>query len=186
MAWTWNRSWTLRRLAISAFLLVHLSATATWVLPQSPLRNKFAPLAAYYILPLGLWQFWAMFAPDPAPNSFTLEAEVIDRNGLRYGFAFPRLADYSWWRGIPRFRYSKYAANLSCDEFALPRQYAARHVMRRLDLPDDAYPVAVHLMYNIRPTPTPGSPSVTADAMTPTRPYVLGAFRIDSPGEVRP
>src|SRR3954447_26051577 len=186
LARTGNWSWTLRRLAISACLLFHLSATAIWLLPRCPIRLRFAPLASYYILPLGLWQFWAMFAPDPVRDTITLEAEVIDRDGLRYGFAFPRLADYTWWQGIPRFRYSKYAANLVCDEFALPREYAARHVLRRLNLPASVFPDAVHLFYQVRPTPPPDSPSPTVDPMTPTRPFVIGTYRIESPSEVRP
>jgi hypothetical protein len=186
LAWTGKWSWTLRRLAISAFLLFHLAATSIWILPQCPIRERFAPVIARYILPLGLWQFWAMFAPDPARDTVMLEAEVIDRNGLRYGFAFPRVSDYNWWRGIPRFRHSKYAANLASGEFHLPRQYAARHVLRSMKLPADVYPVAVHLMYMIHPTPPPGGPSPTFDPMAPTKPYVLGTYRIESAREVRP
>src|SRR5205823_12097535 len=95
LAWTGMGSWTLRRLAISAFLLVHLGAMGVWVLPNCPIQQQLAPWLRYYVLPLGLWQSWAMFAPDPLRDTVTLEAEVIDRNGLRYGFAFPRLGDYN-------------------------------------------------------------------------------------------
>jgi hypothetical protein len=137
------------------------------------------------MLPTGMWQAWSMFAPDPIRDTVFLEAEVIDCNGLRYGFAFPKLADYTWWQGIPRFRHSKYAANLSCDELAVPREYAARHVLRRLKLPAEVYPVSVHLMYRVHPTPPPGG-KLTVDPMTPAKPYVIGSIRIESPGEVNP
>ena len=63
MAWTGNLSWTVRRLAISAFLLFHMTATVIWVLPVCPIRNRSVPFLKYYILPLGMWQSWAMFAP---------------------------------------------------------------------------------------------------------------------------
>jgi hypothetical protein len=179
-------SWTARRLAISAFLVFHVAANVIWVLPQCPIRQQFAPALRYYILPLGLWQFWAMFAPDPIRDTVVLDAEVIDINGVRYAFAFPRLADYNWWQGIPRFRYSKYAANLVADEFTLPRKFAARHVLRRLKLPAEVFPVTVHLMYQLRSTPPPGSPPSQADAMNPTRPFVVGTIRIDSAREVNP
>jgi hypothetical protein len=185
LAWTGNGSWTVRRLAISAFLLVHLGATVTWILPACPIRQQFAPWAQYYILPLGLWQFWAMFAPDPVRDTLTLDAEVIDCNGVRYGFAFPRLADYNWWQGIPRFRYSKYAANISIEEFAVPRQCAARHVLRRLKLPAEVFPVTVHLMYQVRTTPPPGGPPAV-DATTPPKTHVVGTMRVESPREVNP
>jgi hypothetical protein len=186
LAWTWKSSWTMRRLAISAFLLFHLGMTGVWLCPQCPIRMRFAPWAQYYMLPTGLWQYWGMFAPDPIRNTVMLDAEVIDRDGLRYGFAFPRLEGFNWWQGIPRFRYSKYAANLASEEFQLPREFAARHVVRCLNLPASVFPVAVHLMYEVRPTPSPNSESPTVDPMNPTKPYILGTYRIDSPSEVRP
>src|SRR5438874_2588471 len=89
---TWG--WTARRVAISAFVVVHMSATLVWVMPGCPIRGRCFNLASYYILPLGLWQYWGMFAPDPMSHTFTLEAEVVDANGLRSRFVFPKLADY--------------------------------------------------------------------------------------------
>jgi hypothetical protein len=183
MAWARNRSWTLRRLFLSAFLLFHLTATAIWVIPICPIRNQCVPWLQYYMLPTGMWQAWAMFAPEPIQHTVMLEAEVIDCNGVRYGFRFPRMADYTWWQGIPRFRYAKYTANMAAEEFAVPRKFAAHHVLRRLKLPASVYPVTVHMMYQMRVTPPPGT---VADPMAPTKPFVLGAFRVESPGEVNP
>jgi hypothetical protein len=114
-----------------------------------------------------------------------LEAEVIDCNGVRYGFSFPRLADYTWWQGIPRFRHSKYAAGLSSEDLAVPRKFAAHHVLRRLKLRADAYPVSVHLLYKMRLTPPPGNPTAV-DPMSPTRPLVIGTIRVETPREVNP
>jgi hypothetical protein len=185
LTWTGNVSWTVRRLAISAFLLFHLTATAIWVMPISPIRNRCTPTLRYYMLPLGMWQAWSMFAPDPIQNTVMLEAEVIDVRGVRYNFAFPRMADYSWWQGIPRFRYSKYSANLACDEMAMPREFAAHHVLRRLKVPADVYPVSVHLLYKVKPTPPPGTTEVGEPAVA-TKPYVVGTVRVDSPREVNP
>jgi hypothetical protein len=186
LTWTWNRSWTVHRLLISTFVLAHMTATCVWMLPPCAIRQRLAPWVEGYILPTGMWQFWGMFAPDPVRDTVTLEAEVIDRDGVRYGFAFPRLASYTWWQGIPRFRYSKYAANLASEEFAVPREFAARHVLRNLDLPARVFPVSVHMLYQIRPTPPPDSPDPVADPMAPTKPFVLGTFRFESPSEVRP
>jgi hypothetical protein len=186
LAWTGKWSWTARRLAISAFVVLHLAATAIWLMPLCPIRQQFGPVLRYYMLPLGLWQYWGMFAPDPIHDTVMLEAEVIDINGVRYGFAFPRMADYTWWQAIPRFRFAKYAANLVAEEFVLPRKFAARHALRRLKLPPEVYPVTVHLMYQLRPTPPPGSPASQADPMNPTKPYVVGTVPIDSAREVNP
>ena len=147
------------RVAISAFVIGHLGITILWCLPRCELRTRTFPVTRRYILPLGLCQLWTMFAPDPVVGeTVTLEAEVTDfEGGLRHVFAFPKLADYTVWQGIPRFRYSKYAANLADNEFDPPRKFAARHVLRQLRLPADSYPVEVHLLYQLRMTPPPGS-----------------------------
>lgn len=180
-----NRKWfrTAGRLGISAFLVFHIGATVVWVLPPCPVRQRCFDPVACYIMPLGLWQYWGMFAPDPVRDTMTLEADAVDARGLRTSFVFPKLADYSTWRGIPRFRHSKFAANLSVPELQLQREYTARHVVRRLGMPDEAFPVDVHLLYQVRLTPPPGGPP--ADPMTPAQPYVIGTYHFETPGEVR-
>lgn len=180
MNWRWNA----RRLFISAFVAVHLTALFVWVLPACPLRHRLSPIARYYTLPLGLWQYWAMFAPDPVRDSVMLEAEAIDSKGLRYNFVFPRIADYTVWEAVPRFRYSKYAANMSADDTELQRKFAARHAIRRLNIPATAFPVDAHLFYQIHPSSSPGEPPT--DPMTPPRQHLLSTFHFASMSEVRP
>lgn len=181
-----SRGWfrAASRLGISAFLVFHMAATVIWVLPACPLRLRCADTVGYYILPLGQWQYWGMFAPDPVRDTITLEADAVDSRGLRTAFAFPKLADFSTWQGIPRFRHSKFAANQAVADLQLQREYTARHVVRQLRMPDEAFPVDVHLLYQIRATPPPGGPP--ADPMTPAQPYLVGTFHFETPGEVRP
>ena len=181
-ALTWM--WTARRLAISAFLIGHMGAVSIWVLPPCPIQRRFAGSLAYYILPLGLWQYWGMFAPDPVRDTLMLEAEAIDVRGIRYNFAFPRLADYSRWEGTFRFRHAKYAANMGGEESAAQREFAARHVIRQLGLPAEAFPVDVQLRYQVRLTPPPGEPP--ADPMTPTQPHPIESYRFPNLEEVGP
>ena len=176
--------WTARRWAISAFLVFHIAATTIWVSPPCAIRYRLFPTLSYYIVPLGLWQFWAMFAPDPMRDTITLEAEVIDARGLRHSFAFPKLADYTKLQGVFRFRYSKYTANVTVDEFEKARLFAARHVVRSLNLPADSFPLDVHLFYQVKPTPPPGSPP--DDGANPTKALLIGTFPFAKPSEVRP
>ena len=122
--------WTARRLAISAFLIGHMGAVTIWVIPPCPIQRHCAETAAFYMLPLGLWQYWGMFAPDPVRDTLMLEAEVIDVRGIRYHFAFPKLADYSRWEGTFRYRHSKYAAVMGTEESAAQREFAVRHAIR--------------------------------------------------------
>jgi hypothetical protein len=191
LTWTASRSWALRRLAISAFLLWHLSATIIWVSPQCPIQKRFGPYLRWYMLPSGLWQYWAMFAPNPIHDTVILEAEVIDNDGIRHRFEFPKMANYTWWQGIVHFRYAKYNANISSEEFVPARTYAARHVLRQLKLPAEAYPVSVHLIYQMHLTPPvppldpdPSQPAATPEAAPETKSAVVGTIRIESPREL--
>ncbi len=179
-----NWRWTAQRLLVSAFLILHLGATTLWVMPTCPIRNRTVDLVRYYMVPLGLWQYWTMFAPDPAKIIFTLEAEVIDTQGLRYNFAFPRLAGYTPFEALPRFRYPKYAANLTIDDLHLAREFGARHVARSLGLGADRYPLEVRLFYQVKDMPPPGSPAL--DPLAPTRNTLLGSYSFASLSEVRP
>ena len=71
------------RLAISAFLVFHLTATVVWVIPTRPLGAFVTPGFRLYMLPLGLWQSWWMFsAPDPMGETAVLESELIDAKGM--------------------------------------------------------------------------------------------------------
>ena len=87
MAWRW----TAYRLWISAFLVLHLGATVFWVMPPSPIKPMGMSLVRWYMLPLGLWQYWGMFAPDPQRDTFLLEAEVVGRPGAPACFLFSRI-----------------------------------------------------------------------------------------------
>ena len=171
-------AWTLRKWSVSAFLIVHIGATLIWVMPNCPIRERCHGLVSGYIMPIGMCQYWGMFAPDPMKETLTLEAEVFDAKGLRYSFAFPKLADFSILAGVPRFRHSKYAANLAIPDLNISRELAARHVARQLGLPREAYPVTVRLIYQVRTPPPPGGPP--ADPMTPTVPYLIGNFPVAS------
>src|SRR4051794_19513439 len=176
-AWTW----TARRLLISAFVVLHMAATLVWVMPPCPIRQRLIVASSRYLFPLGLWQAWAMFAPDPLRETVTLEAVATDAQGLRYGYAFPKLAQEPRWKIVPKFRHPKYTLYVAEDK-AL-REFAARHVVRQLGLPADVFPVDVQLFYQVRPAPPPGH---LADPMTAAQPQLVGSYRFPSLGEVRP
>ena len=171
----------LRRAAISAFVVFHLTATFVFLIPWSPVKVRWFESVRLYMLPLGLWQYWGMFAPDPFHDSMVLEAEALDAQGVRHRFEFPKLADFSKWRGVPRYRHCKYACNLLLEEFEPARKYAARHVARQLNLPADAYPITVEerLMFTV--SPPFGEP---ADPFAKVYPYALGRYRIETRDEL--
>ena len=178
------RRWTAWRLAISAFVLFHVTATVIWVTPVSPLKQRLMPPLRFYMLPLGLWQAWCMFAPDPQRETIVLESEVIDVHGMRHVYEFPKVADLPWWRKMPRFRHPKFASNLLFDEFQVQREFTARHAVRRLGLDASLFPVHSSLYLHVKNSPPPGTSR--ADPMTPARIHLLATYEFPSLDEVRP
>jgi hypothetical protein len=179
MAWRWAA----RRLGISAFVIFHVSGLMIWTMPQCLIKETCAAPFRYYMLPCGLWQWWAIFAPEPLRNSTTLEAEVVDAKGMRYVYEFPKIGDLPWWQKIPRYRVPKFTANMGGGEYALHRVFTARHAVRQLGLGAEAFPLWVSLYYQVKDPPPPGVG--VADPMAPRRIQVLDRFQFGTPSEVR-
>jgi hypothetical protein len=176
--------WTARRLVIFAFVLFHLSALVVWTMPPCYIKERFAKHFQYYVLPLGIWQWWALFAPNPVCNTVVLDAEVIDAKGIRHSFEFPRIGDLPWWSKIPRYRNPKLTHNMNNEEFAKQRQFSARHAVRQLGLGPEAFPLWVTLYFKINDSPPPGT--ALADPMAPSHLQVLERYEFTSLKEVRP
>jgi hypothetical protein len=180
----WRRN--ARRLVISAFVLFHLSALAIWTIPPCYIKEHFQkPCYLYYMLPLGLWQWWAMFAPEPVRDTVFLDAEVVDCKGLRHVYEFPRLAELPWWKKIPGYRHPKFASNMGTEEYLKARQFVARHVVRQLGLGTEAFPLWVSLYYKVKASPAPGATAV-ADPMAPPRNQLIERYEFAKLEEVRP
>jgi hypothetical protein len=180
MAWRW----TARRWALSAFVLFHLSALVMWTMPHSAIKALCQSPYRYYVLPLGLWQWWGIFAPDPMRQSMVLNAEVVDAKGMRHTYEFTRLGDLSWWQKFPRYRNCKFTANMLTDEYKTHRTFTARHAVRQLGLSEEAFPMWVSLYVEIKDTPPPGTGA--SDPMATPRVEVVDRFQFASLKEVRP
>jgi len=165
--------------------MFHLLALILWTIPPCQIKERFIKPYHYYMLPLGLWQWWAIFAPDPIRETMVLDAEVVDCKGMRYMHEFPRIGELSWWNKIPRYRQPKFTSNMSSDEYVTARRFTARHAVRRLGLGPESFPVWVSLYYQIKPSPLPGT-SAVADPMAPPRIQLVDRFQFDSIKEVRP
>ena len=169
--------WTLKRLAISAFVVVHLAAVVQWNMPKSALKDRlgFRAWTDYYMLPTGLWQSWDMFGPDPQRASSYPEAVVHDSRGMIHIYTFQRLDNLSVPAAFWQYRHAKINANLTDDKSTAAREMAARHALRELKLPKDAYPVDVELTLKLWTTPALGEPPL--DPMTPPQTYVMQVYR---------
>ena len=150
-----------KRIAVSVFLVGHLAAVALTNLPDCALKRAigFGWVDAY-LMPTGQWQSWGMFAPEPAKDTITLEAVVRDSRGLVRRYAFPRMVDQSAWVGFRGgYRHSKYAHNLGPPQARANREFAARFVVRALEMKAEDFPADVQLVNQVWPTNPPGSPA---------------------------
>jgi hypothetical protein len=176
--------WKIRRSIISAFVLFHVSAVSVWLMPNSMIKDRCIPAFEFYMLPLGIWQWWGIFAPDPIRNTTVLEAEVVDAKGMRQIHEYTRLADKSWWERVPYYRHPKFTGNMTSPEYVKHREFTARHAVRQLGLKEDAFPVVVSLYYIIKDSPPFGT--ALADPMKPDRVEMIERFTFNSMKEVRP
>jgi hypothetical protein len=188
---TWRREvplnwrWIARRTVISAFVLLHLSALAIWTMPDCAIKTRFTAPYRYYMLPLGLWQWWAIFAPDPLRENRELEAEVVDAKGMIHIYEFTKIGDMSGWQKLSRYRHPKYTDNVvSGGEFAKTRDFAARHVVRDLGFGAEAFPLTVSLYARVTDPPPEGT--ATIDTMAAPRIHMIERYQFASLKEVRP
>jgi len=179
-----NWRWTARRIVISTFLIIHLSAVTIINLPASTLRQATIFPALCYLLPLGLDQAWGMFAPNPVQHSNTLEVMTVDTHGIQRTFVYPRMADFSIWEGIPRVRHSKFTSNVALERNAILREYSVRNAIRKLAIPADAFPVTAELYYQVIETAPLGEPS--RDPMKLPIVQTVQTYRFPTLAEVMP
>ena len=184
MAWRW----TARRWVTSAFVIFHLSALAMWTMPQCAIKARCQAPYFYYVLPLGLWQWWAIFAPEPIKNTMVLDAEVVDAKGMRYTYEFPRLADLTWWQKFPRYRNCKFTSNMLVEEYKTQRTFTARHAVRELikehRLDEESFPLGVCLYTQATQMPPPGTGQ--SDPMAEPIVSLVDRFQFATMKEVRP
>lgn len=178
----WRRR--IGRLVLSLCLGAHLVSLLIWNLPASALRDRFVAWPARYFFPTGLWQHWGMFAPDPIRDTIALEAEARDARGMRHLYRFPAMADVPVVQASLGYRHSKLSHNMVPADAVAYREFAARHVLRALDLPTEAFPVEVDLIHKIWRSGTPDEGP--QDQMSPPERALLQKYLFPTWSEARP
>lgn len=96
------------RWLLSAVLVFNLTAVVVWNSPNSSLRDLALPVVRPYLNAVGLSQSWAIFAPDPATQTFELVATIDYADGTSGSWRPPegdpligRYRTYRWrkWAG---------------------------------------------------------------------------------------
>lgn len=99
-------------------------AVLAWNLPEGPVRDHVRPVAGRVLLPLGLDQDWALFAPEPRGFSVGLYARLSYTDGSERVLTLPErgrvLAPYR------TYRWQKYVERARADEYSLLWEPTAR------------------------------------------------------------
>jgi hypothetical protein len=152
---------SLKRAAITVFLVFHMFAAAVWAVPiDSPLTQAFRNLIGPYVLWVGFFQKWDMFSPDPSRLNNFVSATIVFRNGSRRLWVFPRMEMLGYADRYAKERYRKYANdNLRLDSNAGLWPDAARYAARVNNDPSNP-PVSVVLTRYWSEVPGPGGAPV--------------------------
>jgi hypothetical protein len=124
---------------VKAFVLLHLFCITVWAVPNPPesiakgeskpagtdyllvwnadYLKRLQPVAAY-LFATGTWQYWDMFAPNPAQTDLWVDAEVIYRDGTRKHHAYPRMFALPIQSKYPQERYRKYYERVNEDKYS--------------------------------------------------------------------
>jgi hypothetical protein len=155
---------TLRRGAISVFILFHLIAITCVAVPAdfSPIKNV-GELVGPYMLWTGLFQRWDMFAPDPPTVNTYVKTVVISRDRHMQVWSFPRMEELGFGERYRKERYRKFLEVLPQQQNASLWPDVARHVAMQFssqtDPPDKVLLIEfqsdIHLGAEGSPAPRP-------------------------------
>jgi hypothetical protein len=135
----------IQRLAINAFLIVHIVAITCWAIPlENPMtalcRNAVRP----YFLWAGLFQSWDMFSPSPKSINLYVDAIVLYDDGNTRNWVFPRMDLLNLRDRYVQERYRKFVENLNGNVALWPD--AARFIARM----NNNRPIPVNMVFLVR------------------------------------
>lgn len=76
---------------------------------------KFGTPAKYYLMSTGLWQYWDMFAPNPANLDFWWDSIITYKSGRREVVPYPRMKTMNVFEKYFKERYRKYLERMNTD-----------------------------------------------------------------------
>jgi hypothetical protein len=120
---------TIRRGAISVFILFHLIAITCVAVPLNfPALKAARELVQPYMRWIGLFQTWDMFAPDPEKVNSYVKTVVITRDRRMHVWSFPRMEELSYGERYQKERYRKFVEVLPQQQNFPLWPDVARHV----------------------------------------------------------
>ena len=77
--------------------------------------KQWAPVYGY-LYTTGFWQYWDMFAPDPAQTDVWCDAEIVFLDGTKTTFAYPRIKSLTIPEKFMRERHRKFYERVNSEQ----------------------------------------------------------------------
>jgi hypothetical protein len=125
---------SVRRAAISVFILFHLVAITCVALPWNlPITSSVKELVRPYMRWSGLYQTWDMFGPDPETVNSYVKSVIITQDRHMRVWSFPRMEELGLGERYEKERYRKFLEVLPQTQNAPLWPDVARHLARSLN-----------------------------------------------------
>lgn len=144
-----------KRAALNIFIAFNVYAFAVWGLPEGPFRTRMIKPVADYMVYLGLWHSWAMFAPKAMDSNFDVRAQVKYQDGSTAEWIAPRMQELGLWERVPKERYRKWRERIRATKYSYIWDDTARWVARQMNTKPNNPPVEVKLTRYWAPVPEP-------------------------------
>jgi len=144
-----------KRIALNIFIAFNVYAFAMWGLPNGPFRKEMVKPVAWYILNLGLWHGWGMFAPKALDVNYDVRAQVKYHDGSTAEWIAPRMQELSLWEKAPKERYRKWRERIRTVEYSSVWDDTSRWIARQMNTKPNNPPVEVKLTKYWSPIPPP-------------------------------
>jgi hypothetical protein len=132
-----------------------------WLLAMNLRHVRTQPWVKAYLFGTGTWQYWDMFAPNPANSDGYGDALVKFKNGKERTYWYPRIRDVPIPGKLPLERFRKFFERAGDENTAYLWLPFARVVARDMNKDPNNPPVLVILRSHRQPIAAPGKPQQT-------------------------
>lgn len=112
-------------------------------------------LVPYYTETLGFWQYWDMFAPNPAQDDIWIDAVVEFADGSKSIQAYPRMAEMPLNKKFLYERYRKYRERITDQQYSWKWPHTANWFAAQAWIEDKNPPVRVTMRWHRYLVPAP-------------------------------
>ena len=134
-----------KRAALNIFIAFHVYALFIWGLPDGEFRKHMARPVEKYVVWLGLWHTWGMFAPKALDVNYDVRAHVKYQDGSTAEWIAPRMQEMSLRERALKERQRKWRERIRDQSYSMIWDDTSRWIARQMNTKPNNPPVEVKL-----------------------------------------